>query len=71
MCAHNEQLQLMVLDNATTGFHFVNEGTAEKPRKGYMANTTGSVLTLQVIHAVFCVRVKGCIVACFISCFWT
>ena len=48
MCAHQDDLKKLVVESQTTGFAFVNEGTEEKSKKGYVATTAGAVLTIQV-----------------------
>lgn len=38
----------MVVPESTSGFAYLNEGTVEKPKPGYVANTTGAVLRLRL-----------------------
>ncbi len=46
MCLYNEAFKTVVA--GAQGFELVNEGTEEKPKWGYVGNTTGSVLHLRL-----------------------
>ncbi len=46
MCLHNTDFKKAIAD--AKGFEFVNEGTAERPKWGYVGNTTGAVLRLRL-----------------------
>lgn len=46
MCVREDGFVPLVL--RATGFAYVNEGTEEKPKKGFVANTTGAELVFRV-----------------------
>ncbi|KAG2433670.1 hypothetical protein HXX76_008041 [Chlamydomonas incerta] len=48
MCLLGERFRELVVPESTAGFAYINEGTAEKPKPGYVANTTGAVLRLRL-----------------------
>ncbi len=45
-CLHNTAFRSAVI--AARDFEFVNEGTAERPKWGYVGNTTGAELQLRI-----------------------
>lgn len=46
MCVHDQAVKSIVTQAA--GFTLTNEGTDTKPKWGYVGNTTGAVLRLEV-----------------------
>ncbi|GFR42868.1 hypothetical protein Agub_g3859, partial [Astrephomene gubernaculifera] len=46
MCIMNERFKLTVVESR--GWEYVNEGTPEKPKPGYVASLPGSVLRVQI-----------------------
>ncbi|KAG2425211.1 hypothetical protein HYH02_015038 [Chlamydomonas schloesseri] len=48
MCLLNDNFKNLVVAEASTGFDYINEGTAEKPKPGYIAKQPGAKLRLRL-----------------------
>ncbi|GFR48090.1 hypothetical protein Agub_g9777 [Astrephomene gubernaculifera] len=48
MCLLGDSFRSLVVSEASSGFDYVNEGTPEKPKPGYVATQPGSVLRFRI-----------------------